>query len=109
MKKIFPTVIEWIDNFKKQNGYSQFSISLQKIESKFFIDHLLFEIKKLKFFCLTKHDSLIIRKEDYYHIILIIKELSENHQLDGIFKSDFNKEYNKIEKVGVNSTIPFRV
>jgi len=109
LKKIFPTVIEWIDNFKKQNGDNQFSISLQKIESKFFIDHVLFEIKKHKFLCLTKHDSLIVRKQDYNQIILIIRDLSERHKLDGMFKSDFSKEYNKIEKVGVNSIIPFRV
>ena len=73
LKKIFPTVIKWIDNYKKENGDDNFSIMLQRQESEMFIDGLLRLIKKEKssLFCLTKHDSLIIKDEDYDRIMTI--------------------------------------
>lgn len=73
LKKIFPSVIKWIDNYKKENGDDNFSIMLQRQESEMFIDGLLRLIKKEKssLFCLTKHDSLIIKAEDYDRIMAI--------------------------------------
>ena len=73
LKKIFPTVIKWIDDYKKEDGDNNFAIMLQQHESKIFIDGLLRLIKKEKssLFCLTKHDSLIIKDEDYDRIMAI--------------------------------------
>jgi hypothetical protein len=74
IKELFPSVVGWIDDYKKQYGDNEFSIMLQRIESELFIDKVLKRIKKLKYFCLTKHDSLIIKRGDYESIMDIVKD-----------------------------------
>lgn len=74
IKEVFPSVVEWIDNYKKEHGDNEFSIMLQRIESELFIDKVLKRLKKLKYFCLTKHDSLIIKRGDYEAIMDIVKD-----------------------------------
>lgn len=86
LKEVFPNVVEWIDNYKKEHGDNQFSIMLQQIESDLFIDKILKRLKKLKYFCLTKHDSLIIRRSDYEAIISIVKEEFEKIGLEYTLK-----------------------
>ena len=74
IKELFPSVVGWIDDYKKAHGDNQFSIMLQRIESDLFIDNILKRVKRLKYFCLTKHDSLIIKRSDYEAILAIVKE-----------------------------------
>ena len=100
LKSLFPSVIEWVDRFKKENGYKKFSVELQKIESNLFIDVLLNKIKSKKFFCLTKHDSLIIRRNDYEPVMEIVTNTSNEIGFGGVFRSDFNCDYKKLEVIG---------
>ncbi len=74
LKKLFPSVIRWIDRYKRAHGDNQFSIMLQNKESEIFIDCLLIRIKKIKLFCLTKHDSLIVRRNDYPRVLDTLKK-----------------------------------
>ena len=74
MREMFPSVMKYVDTFKKENGSNQFSISLQKKEAEIFIDNLYPKVRKRKLFCLTKHDSLIVRREDEAEVRQIIKE-----------------------------------
>ena len=48
LKILFPSVVEVVDAYKKENGYNKFSISLQQRESGIFIDGLWKQIKKKK-------------------------------------------------------------
>jgi hypothetical protein len=64
LKEFFPNVINWINEYKKENGSNQFAIMLQKQESQMFIDDIWKELKKQKFFALTKHDCIICKKEN---------------------------------------------
>ena len=100
IKDLFPSVIDWVDRFKKLNGYKKFSVKLQNLESIFFIDNLLRLIKNKGIFCITKHDSLIIRQEDYNTVIELVKEISNQFGFGGVYKSDFNCDYKKLERVG---------
>jgi len=86
LKEVFPSVVAWIDEYKKAHGDNQFSIMLQQIESDLFIDRILKRVKKLKYFCLTKHDSLIIRRSDYEAILSIVKEEFEKIGLEYTLK-----------------------
>lgn len=70
--RYMPNVIEFMDDYKKKHGYKNFSIELQKRESNIFIDNLLYNIKANGFFCITKHDSLIVRKSNLEEILQII-------------------------------------
>jgi hypothetical protein len=74
LKKLFPSVIGWIDRYKKAHGDNKFSIMLQNKESEIFIDCLLTKIKSKELFCLTKHDSLIVRRNDYTKVLNILKD-----------------------------------
>ena len=72
-KQSFPSVIDFIDSFKRNaEGSEQFAIELQKREAQMFVDDLWVNIKRLGFFCLTKHDSLLVRKEDADEIVKIV-------------------------------------
>lgn len=86
LKEIFPTVIKWIDDYKSVNGDEAFSVALQKLESKIFIDTILTKIKKNKLFCITKHDSVILKNENKEQILEIINEefnkIGLEHKLD---------------------------
>lgn len=73
LKQLFPSVIKWIDDFKKENGDEAFSIMLQKFESKIFIDSVLTKIKKQKLFCVTKHDSVIVREKDLDKVMSLLE------------------------------------
>ena len=71
--RYMPNVIEFIDGYKKKHKYKNFSIALQKKESFIFIDNLLYNIKANGFFCITKHDSLIVRKSNMDEILQILR------------------------------------
>ena len=83
LKKLFPSVVELVDKYKKDNGYNNFSIMLQKKESEIFIDGLWKQIKKKKIFCTPKHDCLIVKEEDADKVESIIKKYFEKINFKG--------------------------
>jgi len=73
-KEHFPNVVAHIDGFKKEMKNSiLFSIELQQLESEIFIDNLYPNIKELGLFCLTKHDSLFVKRADEDRVIELIR------------------------------------
>ena len=96
LKVLFPSVIKWIDTYKAANGDNAFCIMLQKFESNLFIDNILVNIKKNKYFCMTKHDSFIIKEKDYNEIIKIIvdefNKINLKANLDTIKTSVFRED-----------------
>jgi hypothetical protein len=83
LKLIFPSVVEFVDNYKKEYGYNKFSISLQQRESEIFIDGLWKQIKKKKIFCTPKHDCLIVREKDAEKVEVMIKEYFQKINFKG--------------------------
>lgn len=73
LKELFPKVVEYVDGYKTDNGYQNFSINLQKKESEMFIDGLWKKMKGQKMFCLTKHDCLIVKEKDADKTLNIIQ------------------------------------
>lgn len=82
IKELFPSVLAWIDNYKKTEGDADFSIMLQLKESFLFIDSIFDRIKKKKMLCFSKHDSMIVRSENLEQVIKIMKEEFEKINLD---------------------------
>ena len=73
-KSRFPNVFAHINQFKKLRGNSKlFAIELQKMESEIFVDNLYPAIKDLNLFCLTKHDSLIIKRKNEMQVVELMK------------------------------------
>lgn len=102
IKSLFPSVVKWIDDYKKENGDNVFSIMLQKKESEIFIDGIFSLIKKKKMFCLTKHDSLIVKENDEEKIIEIVKEyfnkINFEYNLSITKSSDLKLDNLKVEQ-----------
>ena len=64
--------------FKEKYGDNQFAIMLQKKEAEIFIDNLYVMIREEDIFCLTKHDSLIVKSCDEFKVRNIIEEYFKN-------------------------------
>lgn len=93
-KGLFPSVIEWIDNYKSfghskyVDNSNRFAILLQSFESEMFVDNLLMRCLEQDIFCITKHDSLIVKKEDEARVREIMKEYFNEIN----FKAKINNE-----------------
>ncbi len=93
--KKYSGVLEFVDYMKKESGEkNKTAITLQKLESDFFIDKLWKPLKEKGLFCLTKHDSLIVKKEDYAEVVDFVREQMENYNLKGTIDID-EKVYHK--------------
>jgi hypothetical protein len=100
-KSLFPEVHGWLHAYKKEHGYKNISITLQKMESKLFIDKIYVTLKKRGLFCLTKHDSLIIRHNDLGKIMRTLESVCKKSSFSGTFKINYpNKD--EVEKIVFN-------
>lgn len=63
VRELFPITMEYIDNFKKENGYKAFSIMLQKNEANLFIDYLLPNLMD-EFKLFTIHDAFRVKASE---------------------------------------------
>ena len=74
IKELFPSVVSYIDQYKKEYGDEKFSVMLQLKESQLFIDRIYKRIKKAKLLCFSKHDSMIVRMKNIDQVIQIMQE-----------------------------------
>jgi hypothetical protein len=74
LEEKFPVVFQWIKNYKKECGDKEFSIMLQKTESAVCIDRIYKRIKEAGYFCLTKHDSFLVKESQVNIIENIVRE-----------------------------------
>jgi len=95
VKRVFPSVITFIDSFKKRkleefklanpgisnaemkrrgiNPEAEFSNELARRESQLFVDTFYAKLKGMGYFVITKHDSLIVRSGDAREIVSIME------------------------------------
>lgn len=83
LKSIFPSVVDYIDRFKKKRGYKSFSVFLQRLEASVFIDGLKKELDEKVGFNFTKHDAVIVRREDLEKALEVIKNYFEKIGFNG--------------------------
>lgn len=91
LKKHFPTVVEFTDNYKKENGDNAFSIELQKKEAEIYIDNIYMRIKEECMFCLTKHDSVIVKRADRIRAQVIIDKFFLEIEFEGKLKVEMQE------------------
>lgn len=73
IKEKFPHVINHIDEFKRSStSFNKFALTLQRVEATMMIDNVYFMVKENGLFCLPKHDSIIVRKDDVYKVMRIM-------------------------------------
>lgn len=77
-KELFPTVSNWIYEYKKNFGKNALSVKLQSIESHIFIDQIYKPLLEKGIPVFTKHDSVICFFDDKEvveeHISIVLKE-----------------------------------
>ena len=69
-KNLYPTIFNWMFQFKLLNGYKNLSIMLQRLESHIMIDIVYRVFKNVRvnhqrIVCFTKHDSIIVQQSNY--------------------------------------------
>ena len=75
VKGLFPNLCEWIKDWKKENGDDgAFPIMLQKKESEIFIDGLMKKVKLRGYCCFTRHDSIVVSKNNELAVRKIMED-----------------------------------
>ena len=74
LRELFPNLVGMIDAYKKQNGNNQFAITLQKEESRLFIDIILPKLYKAGYKVLSKHDSILCKESDKEAVERLMRE-----------------------------------
>jgi hypothetical protein len=94
LTRLFPNVMQWVNNIKKESGYKRMSFIGQSTEAKIFVK-VYKEIPNEKF-ALLIHDCILVIKED---VELVEKSLENRirelytdvifseHNLDKLFKA----------------------
>ncbi len=83
--RLFPTIIEWMDSFKKTQGdYKVLAIVLQKIESEIFIDKIYRKLRLERYTVFTKHDCILCKESEYKEVKKIVSQ--ELHEIGLKFK-----------------------
>jgi len=89
-KTIFPTIMKWI-NEQKKDKHNEFAIKLQKIESKICIDIICDELNKENIKYYTIHDAWLIDEKDIKQTEKIIYKM--------FYKHFYRRPELKIEKI----------
>lgn len=74
----FPEIYSLIEKIKEVN-YEQFSIELQLIESKIFIDEICKELVSQNIIPYTMHDGLLVSEEHKQKTLDIMSIILKNH------------------------------
>lgn len=82
IRAVFPTIINFMDDFKVQNGKpNQLAIFLQKLEAKIFIDNIYNPIRKEGYVIFSKHDSILCKESQRDEIKLKMEEILDGFGL----------------------------
>jgi hypothetical protein len=87
-KEHFPTVSNWIYNYKKEFGKNALSIKLQSIESNLFIDQIYKPLLEKGIPVFTKHDSISCFLEDSVIVEQYIEKVFRENRVLGELKSN---------------------
>lgn len=73
--QLFPTIIEWMDNFKRAQGdHKILALVLQKIESEIFIDKIYRKLRLERYTVYTKHDCILCKESEYDDVKKIVSQ-----------------------------------
>lgn len=73
-KKLFPSLMSWISDYKKENGSNMFSVALQRKESEMFVDNISKILTERKIIHFTKHDSISTLRVNKDKVLKIMKD-----------------------------------
>lgn len=74
LKQYYPSLVLFMDTFKKLAGSNQLAIMLQEIESAIFVDTILAELLKNGYRVFTKHDSILCKESDLNAVSALVRD-----------------------------------
>lgn len=92
LRYIFPKTMNFIDNFKGENGYKRFSNLLQKTESNVMIDGLLNHLMSLGYDVLPIHDAMRVKESEAEEITKICNDYFLSINFNCKIRNKTNKE-----------------
>ncbi len=107
LNNLYPTVMKIIATFKKdvdtpkmpdsdieESQQSNFSLFLQSIEGEIFIDNILFPCWTEKIPCFSRHDSILVAKENEPQVIKQINETFRGYDFQYDMKmADYSEDF----------------
>lgn len=91
--KHFPTVAKYINEYKSGVKQScEFSIHLQTIESRMFVDHFYNQLKRNGVWVITKHDSLLVKKDSIDEVMSYLSASAATLNFNCTFRNDNDQE-----------------
>ncbi len=98
--KHFPSVAEYIFSYKKNSDKSeQFPIDLQTFESRLFVDHFYNQLKRDGVWVVTKHDSLLVKKETVDEVLAYLNKCAEQLNFACTFRTDLTEKIEAVIKM----------
>lgn len=64
LKVLFPSIVNYCDQYKRKHGDNELAVWLQQEEAKLFVDNFYSNLKTQKLWVLTRHDSLLVNQVD---------------------------------------------
>lgn len=89
LKKLYPEFIDFVNRQKELYGSKKFSVKLQTIESRLYVDQFLLRNLEMGYPLITKHDSIICKKEDVVEIGTEILEVMERINFQCVLKVSY--------------------
>lgn len=85
-KQLFPTVANFVSNYKKEHGDNELPIGLQQVEARLFIDIIYPHLKGKYGFVISKHDSFIVRRANAEDMLTDMYEIADSIGFKCTFK-----------------------
>lgn len=91
-KETFPTVSNWIREYKAEHGDNAFANLLQTFESQLFIDGVYYALCEAGVPIFTKHDSISFFRHDEDKVAEVLEKEFAKIQFKGKIKTTYPKE-----------------
>jgi hypothetical protein len=89
LKTIYPEFIDYVNNQKELHGSKKFSVKLQTIESRLYVDQFLLRNLEMGYPLITKHDSIICYPEDLVEIGTVVLEVMKRLNFQCVLKVSY--------------------
>ena len=90
--ELFPTISQYLNNWKIRNGYKEVPKCLQRMESDLFIDRIKTDLCKIGILNTTCHDSIAVKKQDEDQAVDIMLKHFTDFGLQGKVKNESTNE-----------------
>ena len=94
LKREFPLIFSWVRRNRGKGNKSKIPTLMQRRESDFFVGHIMPLFHAMGFWCLTIHDSVVVKKQHAFQVKGILeKEFIKKYGIVPCIKMEFLRPY----------------